>query len=223
MAEKAKRPVVDWEAVEREYRGGILSLREIAELHPGTNYVAISRKAKKEGWERNLADKIRAKADALVTKHSVTAGVTENGRVSEQQVIETNAQAIVSVRLSHRAGLSDGREIIKSMMAELSAQCGEENAALLRQLGDMMRCPDEFGNDKLNDLYMKVVSLPGRAKTMKDLADSMVKLIDKERQAFDMDADKKSGDQPGEFISLNDAQRASRLAFLLAKAQQSND
>ena len=212
----AKRPDVDWEAIDREYRGGILSLREIAELHPGANHVAIARKAKKEGWERNLSEKIKAKAEALVTKQSVTADVTEKGRVTERLVIETNAQAIVNVRLSHRAGLSEGREIIKSMMAELSAQCGDENAALLRQLGDAMRAPDEFGNDKLNDLYLKIVSLPGRAKTMKDLADSMVKLIDKERQAFDLD--KESKDQDSDLAKLTDAQRASRIAALLAKA-----
>jgi len=77
VVEKAKRPPVDWEAVEREYRGSILSLREIADLHPGTNHVAIARKAKKDGWERNLSEKIRAKAEALVTKQSVTADVTE--------------------------------------------------------------------------------------------------------------------------------------------------
>jgi len=218
MVEKAKRPPVDWEAVEREYRGGILSLREIADLHPGTNHVAIARKAKKDGWERNLSEKIRAKAEALVTKQSVTADVTEKGRVSEREVIETNAQAIVNVRLSHRTRLSEGREINKSMMAELSAQCGSENAELLRRLGDMMRAPDEFGNDKLNDLYLKIVSLPGRAKTMKDLADSLVKLIDKERQAFDLD---NGPDDPNsDLVSLTDAQRASRLAFLLAKAQK---
>lgn len=213
---KEKRQPVDWEAVEREYRGGILSLREIADIHPGTNHVAIARKAKKEGWERNLSDKIKAKAEALVTKHSVTGDVTENSRVTERQVIETNAQAIVNVRLSHRSGLSDGREIIKTMMAELSAQCGEQNAELLRQLGDMMRAPDEFGNDKLNDLYLKIVSLPGRAKTMKDLADSMTKLIDKERQAFGLDKEVKDPDS--DLVSLTDAQRASRIAFLIQKA-----
>ena len=210
--------VVDWEAVEREYRGGILSLREIAELHPGTNHVAIARKAKKLCWERDLSEKIKAKADALVTKQAVTGGVTENGRVTEQQVIETNALAIVNVRLSHRVGLSDGREIVKAMMGELSAQCGAENADFLRQLGDMMRSPDEFGNDKLNDLYLKVVSLPGRAKTMKDLADSMTKLIDKERQAFGLDKDIKEADS--DLVKMTDAQRASRIAFLMAKAGQ---
>ena len=210
--------VVDWEAIEREYRGGILSLREISELHPGTNHVKIARKAKKEGWERDLSEKIKAKADALVTKRAVTNGVTENSRVTEQQVIETNALAIVNVRLLHRVGLSDGREIIKAMMGELSAQCGAENADLLRQLGDMMRSPDEFGNDKLNDLYLKVVSLPGRAKTMKDLADSMTKLIDKERQAFGLDKDTKDAD--ADLVKMTDAQRASRIAFLMAKANQ---
>jgi len=213
-----KRPPVDWEAVERAYRGGILSLREIAELHPETNHVAIARKAKKEGWSRDLSAKIKAKADALVTKQAVTPAETERARVTERIIIETNAQAIVNVRLSHRNGLVEMRETVMRMMAELSLQCGAENVALLEQLGDFMRAPDEFGVDKLNDLYHKIISLPGRAKTMKDLVDSLTKLIDKERQAFGMD-DKEPVNPASEFSTLNDAQRASRIAYLIAKAQ----
>lgn len=213
-----KRPSVDWEAVEREYRGGILSLREIAELHPETNHVAIARKAKKEGWSRDLSAKIKAKADALVTKQAVTPAETERARVTERIIIETNAQAIVNVRLSHRNGLVEMRETVMLMMAELSLQCGSENVALLEQLGAFMRAPDEFGVDKLNDLYHKIISLPGRAKTMKDLVDALTKLIDKERQAFGMD-DKEPPNPASEFSTLNDAQRASRIAYLIAKAQ----
>ncbi len=212
---KAKRQAVDWEAVEREYRGGLLSLREIADIHPATNHVAIARKAKKEGWERDLSAKIKAKADALVTKQSVTPAETEKALVTERTIIETNAQAIVNVRLSHRKGLIEMRETVGMMMAELSLQCGQENVDLLCQLGEFMYSPDEYGVDKLNELYSKVTSLPGRAKTMKDLVDSMTKLIDKERQAFDLD--KEAKDDSGS-IGLTDAQRASRIATLLAKA-----
>lgn len=212
-----KRPSVDWEAVERDFCAGILSLREIAELHPGTNHVAISRKAKKEGWLRSLTGKIQAKADELVTRQSVTTDVTAFARVSERQIIETNAQAIVNVRLSHRADLGRGRNVVAALLAELETQCGSDNAALLEHLGEMMRDPDEFGNDRLNDIYQKIISLPGRAKTMKDLAESLSKLIDKERQAFGLDKDSKEEDKT---ISLTDVQRVSRLATLLEKARR---
>ena len=44
------------------------------------------------------------------------------------------------------------------------------------------------GQDKLNDLYQKIISLPGRAKTMKDLGETLRVLIALERQAFGLDA-----------------------------------
>ena len=50
--ETTHKPAPDWEKIEADYRAGILSLREIAEAHPGTNHVAIARKAKREGWSR---------------------------------------------------------------------------------------------------------------------------------------------------------------------------
>lgn len=44
-----------WERIELDYRAGVMSLREIAASHPGTNHVAIARKAKSEGWTRDLS------------------------------------------------------------------------------------------------------------------------------------------------------------------------
>lgn len=106
-----------------------------------------------------------------------------------------------------------------AMMAELEASCGAENAELLASLGDMMRSPDEYGRDKLNDLYQAVVSLPGRAKTMKDLAASLVSLIDKERDAFNIGAKTPNGDDGAgsgaSLRDLTDAERAVRLSRLL--------
>ena len=177
----------DWEKIEADYRAGILSLREIAEAHPGTNHVAIARKAKREGWSRDLSAKIRAKADALVTERTVTADVTAERRVSEREIIDANAQAIVSVRLAHRKDIQRSRSITMRLLEELELQSGRENAELLEQLGELMRREDDRGQDKLNDLYQKIISLPGRAKTMKDLGESLRVLVTLERQAFGLD------------------------------------
>ena len=181
------KPAPDWEKIEADYRAGILSLREIAEAHPGTNHVAIARKAKREGWSRDLSAKIRAKADALVTERTVTADVTAERRVSERDIIDANAQAIVSVRLSHRRDIQRSRSITMRLLEELELQSGRENAELLEHLGELMRREDDRGQDKLNDLYQKIISLPGRAKTMKDLGESLRVLVTLERQAFGLD------------------------------------
>ena len=45
---------IDWEAVERDYRSGILSVREIG-LANGCTHTAINKRAKRDGWERERA------------------------------------------------------------------------------------------------------------------------------------------------------------------------
>lgn len=188
---------VDWERIELDYRAGAMSLREIAANHPGTNHVAIARRAKTEGWTRDLSERIKAKAEDLVTRAAVTANVTANRAVTEKQVVEANAQDQASVRLSHRKDIQRKRAIVASLMDEMEAQVGPENAALLAGLGEVMRSPDENGQDKLNDLYRKIISLPERAKTAKTLAETLRIAVDMERQAFGMDAKGADGATPG--------------------------
>ena len=188
---------VDWERIELDYRAGAMSLREIAANHPGTNHVAIARRAKTEGWTRDLSERIKAKAEDLVTRAAVTADVTANRAVTEKQVVEANAQDQASVRLSHRKDIQRKRAIVASLMDEMEAQVGPENAALLAGLGEVMRSPDENGQDKLNDLYRRIISLPERAKTAKTLAETLRIAVDMERQAFGMDAKGADGATPG--------------------------
>lgn len=180
------RKTVDWEAIEPHWRAGIKTKLQISEEF-GVSRAALDKHFAKEGIERDLTTRIQAKAEALVTRSQVTSVVTPESRATDREIIEANAQAIVAVRIGQRRDIQRGRSIAMSLFAELEASCGEENVALLNQLGEMLRAPDEFGNDKLNDLYHKIISLPGRAKTMKDLTASLATLIDKERQAFGLD------------------------------------
>ena len=187
----------DWERIELDYRAGVMSLREIAAQHPSTNHVAIARKAKAEGWTRDLSERIKAKAEDLVTRAAVTADVTAARAVTEKQVVEANALDQASVRLSQRKDIQRKRSIVARLMDELEAQVGPENASMLADLGEMMRSPDDAGQDKLNDLYRKVISLPERAKTAKTLAETLRITVDMERQAFGMDAKGADGAAPG--------------------------
>lgn len=216
--EKANaKPAPDWEKIEADYRAGVLSLREIADANPGVNHVAIARRAKRDGWSRDLSAKIRAKADALVTDQAVTADVTPRRAISEREIIDANAQAIVSVRLSHRKDIQRSRRITMGLLEELEQQTGADNVALLEQMGELMRSEDDKGQDKRNDLYRKIISLPGRAKTMKDLGESLRVLVTLERQAFGLDAAGQDGESSaGPTKQLTDADRAVRLSRLMA-------
>ena len=177
----------DWERIELDYRAGIKSLREISD-GSGVSHVTISKRAKKAGWVRSLTAKIQAKADDLVNKAGVNSCVNAVNAVSERQIVEVNAEAIATIKLAHRKDIHRKRAIVARLMDELEAQVGPENAALLADLGEMMRSPDDAGQDKLNDLYRKIISLPERAKTAKTLAETLRITVDMERQAFGMDA-----------------------------------
>ena len=183
----AGKAAPDWERIELDYRAGIKSLREISD-GSGVSHVTISKRAKKAGWVRSLTAKIQAKADDLVNKAGVNSCVNAVNAVSERQIVEVNAEAIATIKLAHRKDIHRKRAIVARLMDELEAQVGPENAALLADLGEMMRSPDDAGQDKLNDLYRKIISLPERAKTAKTLAETLRITVDMERQAFGMDA-----------------------------------
>ncbi|WP_039031994.1 hypothetical protein [Leclercia adecarboxylata] len=183
--------VLDWEVIETAYRAGLLSVREIAAQH-GVTHTAINKRAKKEGWERDLNAKIKAKADALVSKREVSRQVSSERVVSERQLIEANAEVIANVRMEHRSDIRRARTLTNSLLEELESECSDVDA--LNQLGEMLRREDDKGMDKLNDLYHKIISLPGRVKAMKDLADSLKNLIALERQAYSLD-DPEAGKQ----------------------------
>lgn len=177
---------VDWERIELDYRAGVKSLREIAQ-GSGVSHVTISKKAKAMGWTRDLSAKIQQKADELVNKSLVNSPVNTANAVSERETIDANAQAIAAVKLTQRRDISRTRSITMALLKELELQTGQENVELLRSLGEVMRSENEQGQDRMNDLYQKVISLPGRAKTMKDLGESLRVLIALERQAFGLD------------------------------------
>lgn len=189
----------DWEAIESAYRAGVLSLREIASQH-GISDTAIRKRAKKEEWTRDLAAKVKAKADELVRKREVRARVRSENQISERELVEATAEAIANVRMEHRGDIKRARELANLLFSELSAECTDVEA--LHKLGELMLNPDDKGQDKLNDLYHKIISMPQRVKSMKDLSDTLKTLIGLEREAYSIKEDEPSSVNKG--TSLND-------------------
>ena len=98
MSKERIRP--DWEAIEREYRAGQLSVAEIGRQN-GISHPAILKRAKKEGWARNLAEHVRE----VVAARLVTEGVTTpNAR--EEEIIDAAAARGVEVVRCHRRDIS---------------------------------------------------------------------------------------------------------------------
>ncbi|EPD4195398.1 hypothetical protein ACSAAY_001456 [Escherichia coli] len=174
----------DWEAIETAYRAGVMSLREIASQH-GISEGAIRKRAKRDDWSRDLNAKIQQKAEDLVRKQEVRKQIRNESTLTERVLIEATAEVIATVRMEHRGDIRRARELTNTLFDELGAQCADVSA--LERLGDIMFDPDDKGRDRLNEIYQKVISLPSRVKSMKDLSDSLKTLIGLEREAYSIE------------------------------------
>lgn len=193
-----KKP--DWEAIESAYRAGLLSIREIASQH-GITHGAINKRAKRDGWERDLSSKIKNKADSLVSKKEVSIQVSSENKLNERILIEVNAEVIANVRMEHRGDIRKARNIANALFEELGTECVDIEA--FKKLGELLANPDQNGRDKLNEVYMAVISMPERVKSMKALSETLKNLITLERQAYNID-DTSKDNSVGQLSDLMD-------------------
>lgn len=188
--DKLPRQRIDWEAVELAYRLGVESLRAIGANHHCAES-AIRKKAKEQKWCRDLSAKVKAKAEDLVRKAEVRKEVRTQGITpTEREQIEISAQVQTNIILAHRSDVPIARKLTMQMFTELAQQTS--GIELLEELGDLMRQPSESGQDKLNDLYKKIIALPSRADTLKKLSESLKTQIALEREAFGLNSEQEN-------------------------------
>lgn len=181
------RSAADWEAIHRDYRVGILTLREIGAAYH-VSHTAIRKRAVRDGWERDLAVRIRARAEALVSKAEVSSEVSTESRVSDDAIVEANAQMITEVRLRHRAMIEGGRILTMRLLDDLRA--GGENLPLLERLVVAVAkdaAVDEKEIERRVASMRRAFDLCARACMMKTLVDSLAKFLTLEREAYGFD------------------------------------
>ncbi len=195
-------PNVDWDIVEREYRAGQLAVAEIGRQH-SVSHTAINKRAKKHGWTRSLAAKVRqAVSDRLVS-----------GEVSEanaQEAVDIAARRGVEVVRSHRRDIGRGRDVLARLVEELDMvtahreEIAEEIEAFVEiEAGDSDAAKARA--EKRRAAMHRAISLSSRAGAMMSLSSAMKNVVVLERQAFGLD--EPGGDPPGasptviEFVS----------------------
>lgn len=191
----------DWERIELDYRAGILSVREIADAR-GVSHTAIGKRAKKEGWSRDLKAKIQAKADALVAKREVAKEVAKERLETEKVIVEANAEVVARIRMDHRRDIARSRSLSMSLLQELENCTFSQD--LFEELGELIIGPPIFGDDpsdkaaerrrqKLQDAFDKALSLPSRVDSMKKLSESLRVLVTMEREAYSIATESAEG------------------------------
>lgn len=191
---EGEKAAPDWERIEVDYRAGVMSLREIAAPYKVTEG-AIRKRAKRDGWDRDLGKKIQAKAEALVRKAEVRNAVRSESAITDKQIIEANAARIADIQGGQKATAARIHRFGLTLLAELETQTVQVED--LEKLGELLRAEDENGRDQLNDLYRKIISTPGRVDSAKKVAETLKHAIGLERQAYGLDK-QRDDDPPGE-------------------------
>lgn len=187
----AKRDVA-WDEVEREYRAGVLTLRRIADDY-GITEGAIRKRAKRDGWTRDLAKQIQERTEVKVRRALVRGGEPVRGGTQSTQkaeneafdddasVVEANATVLANAILGQREDIKKARSTVQRLFDELDEQM--ENVGPLNDLAELMR--DQDGNSEaLGRAFRSVVSFAGRVKSVKDLVDAQAKTFDLERRVL---------------------------------------
>lgn len=178
------RKRVDWEAIERDYRTGQFSLRELEKKH-GAGFSKIGKRAKDEAWSKDLADAVRQATSAALIAEVATERATE-GLHGTTDVVLAVAEINKQVILGHRADIAEVRNLAADLLNELrmATQSPEQIHALFTLATDDLPGPAKVAiTQQFND-FMRVHS---RVGSVHKLADTLSKLQVMERKAFDID------------------------------------
>lgn len=113
------RPRTDWEAVERDYRTGKFTLRELAAKY-NVSHQSVDGHVKRKGWTQDLSDAIRQATNTRLTNDLVNKEADKN-RQDVDKVVDVAAEVNVRVILSHRSRLASLNDAVETAKAKLLA------------------------------------------------------------------------------------------------------
>lgn len=182
----------DWDAIERDYRTGRFTFRELETKH-GPNNATIMRRAKREGWSADLSKAVRQATNAALIQEVVqqrSSEAQQNAATTVLAAAEVNKQVI----LGHRQHVATAIGLVSELMAELRLLGSAKEE--LERLAEIVGGEDP---EEMLRTIRKVTSVHSKASTVKTLADAIDKLMRAERLAFGIDDEAgrpPKGDEP---------------------------
>jgi hypothetical protein len=213
----------DWDAIEREYRAGILSDSELSRIY-GVSRQRISEVAKRQRWQRDLSRRVKqATANKLIEEDSQAitsiAGqqavqvATVSDPAADRAMIEAAAMRAVQLVREHRSVIRKGRELVAVLLREL-LDTTQEMVAIE---GEIRERTKDDRDSRQHDRLMRAVSLPIRAQTVRDLMAALKTAVTLERQTWKLD-NEETEDAPaslGELIENVMKARAARSSGMI--------
>jgi hypothetical protein len=130
MTEQAKKQpkkrTTDWAAVERDYRTGKYTNRELGTKY-GVSHQAVAKRAKSGNWQKDLGDAIKSATSARLVEELVKQEVAKSGQEVVNTVLvaaEANAQILLKQQ-KRAAELQDALEVAKFKVLELAGKVAD--------------------------------------------------------------------------------------------------
>ena len=187
----------DWEAIEAEYRAGLISNSELGRKYD-ISEGAIRKRARAQGWTKDLTAKVQTAVRDKLVREEVRATSARTNSRTDAEIIEAAADTAVQVVQIHRRDVRNGRLICAALFAEL--QDTSASHEIIAESIDS-ETQDDTSPTRRNQM-MKAISLPTRARAMLDLSAAMKNLVAVERQAFSLDG-KDDKDKAGKTLVMN--------------------
>jgi len=168
------REKIDWEAIERDYRLGQLSVREIARRYV-IEASTITRKAKKESWVRDFSEEVKART---------RAGLIETAKQQAQQHATESNEA-----------LRDGVEVAVETNLRVLRQ---HQTGIRQNSGRLDKLTEKF--DVLLELAADLNEISKAASAFESMVRSQKTLVGLERQALNIDEESPADNPVGEFL-----------------------
>jgi hypothetical protein len=185
---RSARSQTDWERVEVDYRAGILTLREIGKK-VGVSHQAITQKAKREGWDRDLHARIKARAEALVAKRALAAAnlpakVSRVGKATERATVEAAAEELSHVLSGRKAMVERLRATAVKLASEMEGMGA--NPPILAALRSLAEKIEDVGVRR--DALMQINELE-LVSTLETRISLFAKLMSGAGSLFSIEAD----------------------------------
>lgn len=172
----AKRKIIEWDVMEPEYRAGQLSLKELGRRFDCSD-AAIIKHAKKFGWTRNLAEKVREKIKENLVSGTVSGVVSP---LKAAEIVKQAAERGTDIVLLHRKDI------------ERQRQAHAEYQEMLSSI---------FDGHKV-DGKVDLETLDSAVKISEALSRIIARIIPLERQAFGLDEDSGGGSGKGHELKI---------------------
>lgn len=198
MARRSKENAVDWDLIERQYRLGTKSNKQLA-AEFGVSASSIGRQATKYGWMADKSEDVRAVTRAMQIKGvsgNATGGAgnaTKNATVTQSDI---NAAAAVNSAVidGHKESTKRESKLADRLLVELEDACAPEFGESLKELADILAAGDQKAAALVQRRIDAALQLSGRIDDFKKLIESRSRIRSSQREAFGIDAGGKSAD-----------------------------